>query len=307
MNWKDVAETYIEETPHMGDALRSVVGALHWAGMDSIPRSLDPEVAAASKHESTEFVVHAIAHALRDHVLTPQEVSELRTLQRICRIEEGELVEHQRSSITDLVCREAELIFEDLGVSPEEEAKKARLQEVLGVGYDDFIGLLRPETEQLHQALLDRFRSGADEPWQESDWTKLRDRLGALSLSRFAQWLPESGETTAGYIYLMVNPSMPGMVKVGRTGQPPSRRAAALTGATGVPTPFEVVFEVLVPDQRVAEAYVHRVLEERGRRVSSNREFFAVQPEEAIQVMVEVHDRLYLGASLGDPGGSNVS
>jgi hypothetical protein len=274
--------------------------------MHTITGAINPDVAAAFKGGSAEFVLHAIAFSLRDHTLTEEEVRELRTLQRVLRIKEGDLVEQHRSKVADLICREAELMFRDDGVSRAEEVKKARLQEVLGLGYDEFMTLLKPEIEQLHQGLMERLRSGTREAWLGTDWLEVRDRLNALSLARFSHWLGESAETTAGYIYLLVNRSMPGMVKVGRTGQPPSRRAIAL-GGTGVPTPFEVVFEVLVPDQRAAEAFVHRVLEERGCRVSENREFFAVEPDEVIRLMLEVHDRMYLVGTISQAGSPNVS
>jgi len=48
--------------------------------------------------------------------------------------------------------------------------------------------------------------------------------------------------TTPGYIYALVNASMPGLVKVGRTSRDPKDRAAELSGATGVATPFLVVY-----------------------------------------------------------------
>lgn len=307
MNWNEVVTEYLESAPFIGEELRKLLESLSSSGMVASLGAISPDVAAASKGGSSEFVVSAIACALRDHALTENEVRDLKTLQRVLRIKEGDLVEHHRSKVADVLCREAELMFEDHGVSREDEVNKARLQEVLGLGYDEFMDFLKPEIEQLHRGLMDRARSGTRQTWLGTAWQEIRDRLNALSLARFSQWLGENAETTAGYIYLLVNPSMPGLVKVGRTGQPPSRRATALGGATGVPTPFEVVFEVLVPDQRAAEAYVHRALEERGCRVSGNREFFAVQPDEVIRLMVDVHDRMYLGGTASGAVSPNVS
>jgi hypothetical protein len=43
-----------------------------------------------------------------------------------------------------------------------------------------------------------------------------------------------------GYIYVLSNPSMPGIVKVGRTFREPRARAAELSASTGVPTPFKI-------------------------------------------------------------------
>ena len=41
------------------------------------------------------------------------------------------------------------------------------------------------------------------------------------------------------YVYCAVNPSMPGLVKVGMTANQPSVRMGQLSSLTAVPTPFE--------------------------------------------------------------------
>ncbi len=38
-----------------------------------------------------------------------------------------------------------------------------------------------------------------------------------------------------GYIYIISNPSMPGLVKIGRTSRDPQTRLRELNSATGVP------------------------------------------------------------------------
>ena len=43
-----------------------------------------------------------------------------------------------------------------------------------------------------------------------------------------------------GWVYVLVNSSMPGIAKVGRTTRAPRDRAAELSGVTGVATPFIV-------------------------------------------------------------------
>jgi hypothetical protein len=75
-----------------------------------------------------------------------------------------------------------------------------------------------------------------------------------------------------GWVYILTNPAMPGLVKIGMTGRTPSQRIAELTRATGVPSPFEVVWSAPVSDCAWVEAAVHRLLAD--RRVSAGREFF---------------------------------
>lgn len=78
-----------------------------------------------------------------------------------------------------------------------------------------------------------------------------------------------------GYLYVLANSAMPGLVKVGKTTRTPSERAGELSGVTGMPTPFIVVYEQLFQDCSSAEAFVHTYLAHRGHRISDNREFFS--------------------------------
>ncbi|BCT69489.1 GIY-YIG nuclease family protein [Nitrosospira sp. NRS527] len=77
-----------------------------------------------------------------------------------------------------------------------------------------------------------------------------------------------------GYLYVLANSAMPGLVKVGKTTRTPSERAAELSGVTGLPSPFIVVYEQLFQDCNAAESFVHTHLAQNGFRISDNREFF---------------------------------
>jgi hypothetical protein len=77
-----------------------------------------------------------------------------------------------------------------------------------------------------------------------------------------------------GYLYVLANSAMPDMVKVGKTTRSSSERAVELSKATGLPTPFIVVYEQLFADCGEAESFVHVYLETQGYRVADNREFF---------------------------------
>ena len=47
-----------------------------------------------------------------------------------------------------------------------------------------------------------------------------------------------SEETTIGYVYILENASMPGLIKIGKTSRDSVERARELSSATGVPTGF---------------------------------------------------------------------
>lgn len=74
-----------------------------------------------------------------------------------------------------------------------------------------------------------------------------------------------------GYVYVLSNPAMPGLVKIGRTTGDPEARANAIN-QTGVPMPFKVECAVLFPDCVDAERCAHEFFD--ADRVSFNREFF---------------------------------
>lgn len=90
-----------------------------------------------------------------------------------------------------------------------------------------------------------------------------------------------------GYVYILTNPSMPGLVKVGKTTTTPNQRMSELH-STGVPTPFVLEFSISVNDCHSAERLAHKALHQ--CRVRANREFFQVTAKQAIEKILEVVD-----------------
>jgi hypothetical protein len=89
-----------------------------------------------------------------------------------------------------------------------------------------------------------------------------------------------------GYLYVLVNSSMPGLVKVGKTNRSPTDRAGELSGVTGVPTPFVVAFEQFFEHCDAAEDFVHTELEHMNYRMSPNREFFNAPVNSVIRIIM---------------------
>jgi hypothetical protein len=84
----------------------------------------------------------------------------------------------------------------------------------------------------------------------------------------------------SGYVYILTNEAMPGIVKIGRTSREVDLRAAELW-QTGVPQPFEVFAFEKTCDCVQLEAYMHGDLRE--PRVHRSREFFRIEPEVALE------------------------
>lgn len=51
-----------------------------------------------------------------------------------------------------------------------------------------------------------------------------------------------------GYVYILSNAAMPGLLKIGKTTRTPDERARELARGTGVPGPYTVEHSVEVPD-----------------------------------------------------------
>lgn len=75
-----------------------------------------------------------------------------------------------------------------------------------------------------------------------------------------------------GLIYVLLNPHMPGVLKIGQTRRSSDERARELSRPTGVPASFEVIHDVVVSDALAAENEIHSALSH--ARVNAAREFF---------------------------------
>lgn len=86
----------------------------------------------------------------------------------------------------------------------------------------------------------------------------------------------------------MMNASYNGLVKIGKTTKDPQERAKELSAATGVATPFIVVYKKEFKNCHVAERMVHAILEEQGYRVNPSREFFNIDITGAINIIMSI-------------------
>ena len=95
---------------------------------------------------------------------------------------------------------------------------------------------------------------------------------------------------TLGYVYAAINHSMPGLVKVGLTRRPPRDRLDELSRPTGVPTPFSLVYAVLVEDAAGAERAVQSQLAGMGFHRTKNREFFEAPIHEVVRLLIRLRE-----------------
>ncbi|MBR3758246.1 MAG: GIY-YIG nuclease family protein [Bacteroidaceae bacterium] len=95
-----------------------------------------------------------------------------------------------------------------------------------------------------------------------------------------------------GFVYIMMNPSYQGIVKIGKTCKDPEERARELSSSTGVATPFIVVYKREFYNCDLAEKIAHAVLTEKGYRVNDAREFFNISIPDAIDLILNLPNEM---------------
>jgi len=92
-----------------------------------------------------------------------------------------------------------------------------------------------------------------------------------------------------GIVYLLTNPVMPGLVKIGMTTREDMDARMKELYSTGVPVPFECQFACRVKksDCLKIEKALHTAFE--PQRVNANREFFRIQVNQAKAILELFH------------------
>lgn len=85
-----------------------------------------------------------------------------------------------------------------------------------------------------------------------------------------------------GYVYVLTNPAMPGLVKIGFTDRSPTERARELSATTGVPSPFAVASSIFV---REKAALIERACHAELRHRRAGKEFFQISPDDAAKLI----------------------
>jgi hypothetical protein len=90
-----------------------------------------------------------------------------------------------------------------------------------------------------------------------------------------------------GYLYALTNRAFANsLIKIGHTTKEPDMRAKEISGATGVPAPFDIAFAFKVYDCKEAETKIHEIL--KTYRNNNKREFFVVTIDIARKLIVEI-------------------
>lgn len=99
-----------------------------------------------------------------------------------------------------------------------------------------------------------------------------------VQLNKSATWMQMTEDQ--GILYVLTNPVMPGLVKVGCTTGQVEDRIRDLSSATGVPVAFSCHFAAWVSDVAAKERTLHQLFSD--KRVNPKRELFEVAPEKVV-------------------------
>ena len=88
-------------------------------------------------------------------------------------------------------------------------------------------------------------------------------------------------------VYVLTNPVMPGLVKIGSTAQGEVDIRMKQLYSSGVPVPFDCAFACRVPDAYKVEKAIHDAFG--MHRINPTREFFKLEPERVISILKLLH------------------
>lgn len=88
-------------------------------------------------------------------------------------------------------------------------------------------------------------------------------------------------------VYVLTNPAMPGLVKIGKTTQEEVDVRMKQLFSTGVPVPFDCAFACRVPDASAVERALHHAFG--NTRINPTREFFKIEPERVVSILKLLH------------------
>lgn len=135
------------------------------------------------------------------------------------------------------------------------------------------------------------------ELWDPYFWDKVSHVLTETTVSpkevhsHFTYYMKASevlGELGGGkgYVYILTSDFQEGICKIGSTERTPQDRVKEINSATGVILPWKLYDAFACKSPRVVEKLIHRHLSE--IRIDPRKEGFAIYPENAKQIIVDV-------------------
>lgn len=91
------------------------------------------------------------------------------------------------------------------------------------------------------------------------------------------QYINRDGEGDS-WVYVLSNPTMPGLLKIGSTSKSPVERAKEISRGTGVPMPYDVIYAFRCFNALRLELELHKYFKQ--YRTNNQKEFFRMDLDE---------------------------
>lgn len=124
-----------------------------------------------------------------------------------------------------------------------------------------------------------------DKALTDDERNKIKSQLASID-KRLDSIAYRESHSKAGWLYVITSPSLPGLTKIGCTRRlNPSIRIKELSSSS-LPEPFHAHCFVFSDDCFELENNIHKYFDK--ERVNPDREFFRIEPKEAIDVLKEI-------------------
>ena len=124
-----------------------------------------------------------------------------------------------------------------------------------------------------------------DKALTDDERNRIKSQLASID-KRLDSIAYRESHSKAGWLYVISSPSLPGLVKLGVTRQlNPVMRIKQLSSSS-LPEPFKAHCFVFSDDCFELENNIHKYFDK--ERVNPDREFFRIEPKEAIDVLKEI-------------------
>lgn len=90
------------------------------------------------------------------------------------------------------------------------------------------------------------------------------------------------------WVYVLVNKDIPGVCKIGMTTTSVEQRCREINSATGVISPWFPVYRYKCVNSHYLEQDIHSYLQDKGYRVSKNREGFYIDSQSAKEIILQL-------------------
>jgi len=145
------SEAISEKIRTIGELI--VSGNLSQESFDALARAMEKAGTRILKETLLDLTLVFARKCVENHELAESEMADLDTLIAIFRIGEGDFYELRRDAVRQVIGAQVMWILRNWHVTVEEEVLQRDLQRLFGLGYDQYVALVRPLAKECIEEL----------------------------------------------------------------------------------------------------------------------------------------------------------